>query len=61
MFLNCKNVCCQMFVVSVLVTCFIFSADCTYEYLETQIYVWIKQPQIAGRGWPSSFGGWASG
>jgi hypothetical protein len=28
-----------MFVVSVLVTCFIFSADCTYEYLEMQIYV----------------------
>jgi hypothetical protein len=26
-------------VVCKLVTCFIFSADCTYEYSETQMYV----------------------
>ena len=32
---NCKDV--LLFVK--LVTCFIFSADCTYEYPETQMYV----------------------
>jgi hypothetical protein len=35
-------------VVCKVVTCFIFSADCTYEYSQTQMYVCMYVSEVCG-------------